>query len=364
METCPLIFNPIFRPKVWGGRRLADLLGKNLPGTDAIGESWECADLTGGVSVVACGPAIGQTLHQLVTDWGPDLLGRTKTVDGRFPLLIKFLDAAQPLSIQVHPSDEAAAKMGLAHATKHEAWFVIHAEPGATIYRGLRPGVSLAQLRECLERAPRDVPSLLNQIPVKAGNQFYVPGGTVHALGAGVVVAEVQTPSDTTFRLYDWERTRPTDDAGLHIEKSLACVDSTIDIASFERRSHVSSIFTTVTRLVTCPSFIIEQVRFVEQIEQDIPYAEMVCWIVLEGRGEVIHGAGQREAFQRGDVVVLPAGLKKGRLKTLTPCTWLEVTVPTPSDLSGFRRPELDALQSSTPSGDSFVPLRVEAKEG
>lgn len=362
MTPCPLIFQPIFRPKVWGGRRLADLLGKNLPGTDAIGESWECADLPQGESIVASGPAAGQSLHQLVGEWGADLLGRSATVEGRFPLLIKFLDAAAPLSIQVHPSADVAARMGLHHATKHEAWFVLHAEPGAEIYRGLRPGVGHSEIRECLARDPGGLPSLLQRIPVKAGDRFFLPGGTVHALGAGIVVAEVQTPSDTTFRLFDWGRERPAADAGLHIEQALACIESSTDIAAAERKSHTTSIFTTVTRLVTCPSFVIEKVRFVEQFEQDIPYAELVCWIVLDGRGEIAYGAGQRETFAKGDVVLLPAAMKKGRLKTLTPCTWLEVTIPTPSDLSEFGRPTTQSLRNPTSDGPKPIQLGIDRR--
>lgn len=362
MTPCPLIFQPIYRPKVWGGRRLADLLGKSLPGTDAIGESWECVDLPTVDSVVARGPAAGQSLHQLVGGWGADLLGRASTVDGRFPLLLKFLDASQPLSIQIHPSAASAVRMGLPHATKNEAWFVIHAEPNAIIYRGLRPGVDLAAIRDCLSRDPAQLPSLLQQIPVKAGDHVFVPGGTMHALGAGIVVAEVQTPSDTTFRLFDWGRERPAADAGLHIEQSLACIESTTDIAAAERKSHTSSIFTTVTRLVTCPSFVIEKVRFVEQFEQDIPYAELVCWIVLDGRGEIAYGTGQRETFQKGDVVLLPAALKKGRLKTLSPCTWLEVTIPTPSDLSEFDRPTNQSLRNPTPDGPKPIQLGIDRR--
>jgi hypothetical protein len=118
----------------------------------------------------------------------------------------------------------------------------------------------------------------------------------------------------------------------MHVDEGLACIRTDLDIAEFEKRSHVSSVFTTVTRLVTCPSFRIEKVRFVEQMEQEIPYAGLVCWVVLEGRGEIHYGGSGCEHFEKGEAVILPAELKQGVLKTETDCVWLEVTIPTPSD--------------------------------
>src|SRR5262245_9777494 len=138
MSVCPLVFEPLYRPKVWGGRRLAELLDKRLPPGEPIGETLECADLESFQSVVARGPAKGRTLHDLMIEGVKDLLGRTQHVDGRFPLLIKFLDATQNLSIQVHPDPETARRLGGNCRVKHEAWHILHAEPGVVIYRGLR----------------------------------------------------------------------------------------------------------------------------------------------------------------------------------------------------------------------------------
>lgn len=350
MQICPLIFEPIYRPKVWGGRNLERVLGKALPAGQAIGESWECADVEGGQSVVARGPAKGRTLRELVAEWGAELTGRAELYEGRFPLLIKFLDAAENLSIQVHPGEGADEASG---RKKHEAWYVLDAAPGSVIYRGLAPGVPLQQLRESCLRDPRNVPDCLERVHVRMGEPYYVPGGTVHALGAGVVVAEVQTPSEVTYRLYDWGRTRPAGDAGLHVEKGLACVRESRDWMACEKRSHVTSLFTTVTRLVACPRFVIERVRFSGEMEQEIPYAELVCWIVLEGCGEIAYGKGGVETFGRGEVVVLPAGLENAKLRTKTDCVWLEVTVPVASDLAGFEHPDVATLRAadSAPGG-------------
>jgi len=354
MKLCPLIFQPIFKPKIWGGRNLATLLDKTLPEGVSIGESWECADLESAQSVVARGPARGRTLHELVTEWGSRLLGRARPVHGRFPLLIKFLDATEPLSIQVHPDSNVE---GAGIASKDEAWFILQAEPAAIIYRGLRKGVTMAALEQALRERPASIVDLLEVIRVRAGDAFYLPAGTIHALGGGIAVAEVQMPSDTTYRLYDWDRQRPDDDAGLHIAPALAAIRTHIDSAAHEKRSHVTSVFTTVTRLITCPSFVVEKVRFVEGIEQDIPYAELVCWIVLEGRGEIHYGAGEKETFARGEVVVLPAELDRARLKTLTPCSWLEVTIPVASDLSGIPRPPPDTIRDQR--GGGFVQMSI-----
>lgn len=351
VHCCPLIFDPLFRPKIWGGRKLESILGKNLPPDEAIGESWECADLPEGQSVVARGLAKGRTLHELVDAWGPKLLGRARPIDARFPLLLKFLDAREALSIQAHP----AVSRGAA-AAKDEAWYVLHAEPEAVIYRGLRKGVSIETLAAALRDDPASIVPLLHAVRVRTGDCLYVPGGTVHALGAGVVVAEIQTPSDTTYRLYDWGRERPAADAGLHIDAALACIRPEADFAAHERRSHVTSVFTTVTRLVTSPNFVVEKVRFVEGVEQDIPYADLVCWMVLDGRGEIAH-AGGRETFARGDVVILPAGLEKGRLKTLAPCSWLEVTIPVESDLAAMPRPGAEELRR--PAGPTPIQLNI-----
>ncbi|MCK6484268.1 MAG: hypothetical protein HUU22_10120 [Phycisphaerae bacterium] len=360
MPVHPLKFEPIFKPKIWGGRALERLLDKRLPPGEAIGESWEVADLESGQSVVAAGPSRGRTLSQMVAAWGADLTGRASLADGRFPLLIKFLDARQPLSIQVHPGPRTCAQRGTSRDLKHEAWYVIEAEPNAVIYRGTRPGVTREQLAAA--GPTRAVVDLLNAAPTKADQCVYCPAGTLHALGGGLVVAEVQTPSDVTYRLYDWERVRPAADAGMHVAECLEVMEWNEPDPRHTARSHVGGLFTTVTRLARCDAFAIEKVRFVERMEQDIPYAELVIWIVLDGRGAVLHRGGEATPFSRGDVVVLPAALSGGRVRTETACVWLEVTIPVASDLAGYDRPSAEALRAP-PATPGVVPLRVEQRE-
>ncbi len=350
MPVYPLIFEPIFQRRIWGGRHLETLLNKRLPPGEPIGESWEISDLPAAPSQVANGPARGRTLGELVQEWGVELTGRAPLADGCFPLLIKFLDARQTLSVQVHPGREAAQRRGDARL-KNEAWYVIEAEPDAFIYRGVREGVGEAELRQSLQNGT--VESVLLKVPAKKGHAFYLPSGTIHALGAGIVVAEVQTPSDTTYRLYDWDRVdSATGEAGLkganspgkprelHVEDALASAVYTPVAAAHERIEHVASVWTTVTRVIRCESFVIERVRMIEGVDQPIPYAEMVIWIVLEGGGRIhCDGIEGPVAFHVGNTVLLPAGLKNGRVITDSPTLWLEVTVPIESDLAGYERP-------------------------
>lgn len=226
----PLILTPILKPKVWGGRRL-ERLGKALPPGEAIGESWELADLgstsaSGGGgdaarSVIASGPLAGKTLHDAMGMWGAGLLGDARaTPGGDFPLLVKYLDAREHLSVQVHPSPEYAAAHTGAHL-KTESWYIVAAEPGAELFIGFKPGVT----RDDLAKAITDgtVPGLMRAVPAVVGACHTLPSGTVHALGAGVLVAEVQTPSDTTYRVYDWTKEYDRPERELHIEPALAC---------------------------------------------------------------------------------------------------------------------------------------------
>jgi len=335
----PLKFKPRFLEKIWGGRRFETLLGKALPEGKKIGESWEIYDFPPGVadksdrwfsSVIANGPRAGQALHDVIEECGHDLMGDVALVGahGQFPLVIKFLDAVDDLSVQVHPDVAYAAAHPSAHL-KSEAWYVVDGQPGSRILKGLVPGTT----REAFESALRDgsVERLIQGVPAKNGQCFYLPSGTVHALGAGILAAEVQTPSDTTFRVFDFNRVEPSTGKmrDLHVEPALQCIDFSGAPEAKQPRSHVAGLFTTVTRLVTCPYFAIEKVRFTEGVEEPVPYDEPVIWMVLEGRAEIkVDGVDEPTTLSRGDTVLLPAVTKNPVLKTLSDCTWLEVTIP------------------------------------
>ena len=218
----PLTFEPIFKERVWGGRSLKRLYSKKLPSGAVVGESWEISDRPGDVSVVANGPLQGKDLHWVLENHHTNLLGDAKLESGRFPLLIKLLDARDVLSLQVHPPAHKAAEL---HGDpKTEMWFIAEADPRAELYVGLKRGVTRTEF----ERKVKDgsVAGCFHHITVHAGDAMFLPSGRVHAIGAGLVIFEIQQNSDTTYRVYDWNRVgldgKPRD---LHIEQSLASID-------------------------------------------------------------------------------------------------------------------------------------------
>ncbi|MGD2110016.1 MAG: mannose-6-phosphate isomerase [Phycisphaerae bacterium] len=360
MDVYPLIFEPILKPKIWGGRNLARVLNKQLPPDDATGESWEAADLEDDQSVVKSGPARGRTLGQLVAEWGTHLVGRAPLFEGRFPLLIKFLDATQTLSVQVHPDEAMAHRLGGRVRVKNEAWYVVNAEPSGFIYRGLRSGVDAPALVDAIQR--KQVETVLERIPARKGHCFYLPSGTLHALGAGVLVAEVQTPSDVTYRVYDWDRVDPSTGKprDLHLEQALQCISFDTSPIAGERTEHVASVWASVTSLVRCPSFTIERVRMSEGVDQQIPHQELVVWMVLEGRGTITcAGEAAPVDFAAGDTVVIPAAIRDGRVQTHEDCMWLEVTIPVESSLAEFERPDRQSLSQTPDPNERTVPLNV-----
>lgn len=219
----PLRFESYLRPMVWGSRRL-ERLGKRLPTAERYGESWEVSDHPLAPSVVAEGLWRGTTLRSLMADHREALLGEAAPRHQLFPWLVKFLDAHDWLSVQVHPDAEAVRKLCPGEGPKNEAWFVLQAEPGSLIYAGLLPGVGPAELREAL--AHGTIAQCLHRFAPRRGDFLYLPAGTVHAVGGGVLLAEIQQTSDATFRLFDWNR---RDNEGtarkLHIDEALASID-------------------------------------------------------------------------------------------------------------------------------------------
>ena len=219
----PLTFHPIFKERVWGGRKLEQLYQKNLPPGAPIGESWEISDRPGDVSVVANGPLAGKTLPWLMENHAHELLGDAKPATGnRFPLLCKILDAREKLSLQVHPPASKAAELG--GEPKTEMWFIADAAPGAELFVGLKRGVRRAEFEKKIQTGA--VADCFHRIRVQAGDAMFLPSGRVHAIGAGLVIFEIQQNSDTTYRVFDWNRVgldgQPRE---LHVAQSLASID-------------------------------------------------------------------------------------------------------------------------------------------
>jgi mannose-6-phosphate isomerase len=338
-EPIPVVFEPILKPKPWGGRRLAQLFDKRLPGDAPIGESWELSDLPGSESRVVRGPLAGKRVGELIEMWGHGLIGKAELVGGRFPLLIKFLDARERLSVQVHASSLMEDLQDEPPAVKHEAWYVVDAEPGGVVFIGCKPGVGPDDVRRATPTAA--LADLLCRRPADPGCCYYLPSGVPHALGAGVVVAEVQTPSDVTYRLYDWERVgldgRPRD---LHIEQALANLRCDIPQEQIvQPRSRSGAAFAVgAARLIACDRFVIDKVRLAQGPALGLEQAEMAMWIILTGHGALVREQYQCD-FRPGDVVLIPAESAGTRFETAGDCELLEVTIPSSGDTPGCRRP-------------------------
>jgi mannose-6-phosphate isomerase len=219
--TQPLVFEPIFMERVWGGRRLESLYGKRLPPGARIGESWEIVDRPEAQSVVHLGPLRGLTVHALWQKHRAQIFGDLPDTP-RFPILCKLLDAQENLSLQVHPPSELAAELG--GEPKSEFWYVADAAPKSQLFAGLKKGAT----RAAFEKAIKDgrVEDLVHSIGLSAGDSIFLPSGRLHALGGGNLIVEIQQNSDTTYRVYDWDRTKRGRAARkMHIEEALRCID-------------------------------------------------------------------------------------------------------------------------------------------
>ena len=312
-EIYPLKFRPIYKDKIWGGRNLARLFGRVLPADKKIGESWELADLPEGVSSVANGPRQGQCLTDLLADWSEDLLGTAKPMpDRRFPLLVKFLDAEDILSLQVHPDVQAVSEIGPTAAVKTECWYVVESR-GGVIYKGVKSGVGPDQFRQAI--ASDNVETVVRRIDVSTGDFHYLPAGTVHAVGPGLVIAEVQTPSDTTYRVTDWGRGRQ-----LHIDRSMQC----IRFGLTDSQPGASG----QTLLVT-EHFTVARRTIPSGQELSIHSGHCSALMALGGRGAIVHaGAGANATeFAAGDTLVIPAALKRPRVLADSILTFLEIGI-------------------------------------
>lgn len=308
----PLRFEPIFKERIWGGRRLETALGKRLPADKRIGESWEITDHGAQPSVVCIGPLRGRTLRELMKESAKALLGSSSASNSalrdtlpQFPLLVKWLDARERLSIQVHPPD-GHPRLPPGERGKTECWFVVDAEPGSEIYLGLRRGIDRAALVHELSRGTVD--RCLNAFPARPGDFFFVPAGTPHAIGAGVLLAEIQQTSDTTFRLFDWNRVDPATGRPreLQIEEALDCINFQTAPpvpASVSNDAGIGSA--TLLSFDQCPHFNVHWRRSAEPETIGNPGRATVL-VCLSGCARLT-GGGETVEFRAGDCGLLSA---------------------------------------------------------
>ncbi len=317
----PFTFQPILKERVWGGRRLEQLYDKPLPPDVLIGESWEITDRPEGVSVIANGPLAGKNMRWLMEQHAAELLGPARADAKSFPLLVKILDAREKLSLQVHPPAALAAQLG--GEPKTELWYFTECTPEADLFVGLQRGVTRAEF----ERKIGDgtVAECFHRIPVQAGDAMFLPSGRVHALGAGSVLFEIQQNSDTTYRVFDWNRVgldgQPRE---LHVSQSLASIDFNDFEPSLIRSEYSRNPLIRVRYLVNDPLFSVDACEVKRGERFYLRSASLQILGLLRGRLKISHPNGEVD-LRPGQFCLLPASLERVALTAETQVEYLHV---------------------------------------
>lgn len=300
----PIKFKPLFKERIWGGSKLASEMNKDLPKGVKIGESWELSGVEGDISVVSEGKLKGNNLQELIEVYMGDLIGDSvyEKYGVEFPLLIKLLDAQSNLSIQVHPDDEVAKERHNSYG-KTEAWYILDCEPGASIYLGFKKKTSREEYLKAVEQG--NLPDLLNKIEVKRGDSFFIQAGTVHALGKGVLVAEIQQTSDITYRIDDWGR---VDDEGkpreLHTDLALDVIDfNAVGLKAKNPELKENK----VVPIEDCKYFTINAIKVNQMMERIyLGLDSFVIYMALDGDMEIEYTGG-KVSLKKGETILVPA---------------------------------------------------------
>jgi len=322
----PLRFGPIYEYRLWGGRRLSNLLSTPLPGEGPIGEAWILSDRDDHMSHVTNGPFRGRSLGELRQEFPGQLMGEQTRLFPRFPLLLKFLDCHEMLSVQVHPTEANMDMVPAGESPKTEAWVVLEAGAESRIYAGLKHGTTADNLRQAVTNGT--VADRLAYFTPKPGDGVFIPAGTVHTLGDDVVVFEIQQNSDVTFRLYDWDHVdaqtgKPRE---LEVDQALACINYQNGSAGLvspmvEARTPVDR-----ERLFYCDFFRLWRLR------GELPFTvgamgEPRVLVCLEGAGQVEHN-GSTYAVSKGEVWLLPAEIGSCAFHPHNAVTLLDIAIP------------------------------------
>ena len=323
-QLYPLKFKPILKERIWGGDKLAKVLNKETV-SNSIGESWEISDVEGDTSVVINGRLAGKSLKELQNLLKDDLLGEKnyKTFQEKFPLLIKFIDAKQDLSIQLHPNDEIAAKRHNSFG-KTEMWYVMQADEGGNLIVGFKDDSNKEEYLEHLQH--KSLLEILNVDKVQKGDVYFIPTGRVHAIGAGVMLAEIQQTSDVTYSIYDWDR---KDTRGnyrkLHTELALDAIDYK---AQKESRTTYNKTLNKQSNIVDCQYFTTNIVPIKGKIEIDHSNKDsFVIYMCVKGEATLHYGEGKVETVSYGETILMPAILKEFSISSKNDSELLEIYI-------------------------------------
>jgi mannose-6-phosphate isomerase len=317
----PIKFTPILKEKIWGGNKLKTQLNKNTDLSN-IGESWEISDVKGDTSIVSNGVYKGKTLKELQVEFKSDLIGEKnyKTFGYKFPLLIKFIDAKKDLSIQLHPNDRLAAKRHDSFG-KTEMWYVLQADKGANLIVGFNQKITRELYSKHLKE--KTLPSILNFDEVSSGDTYFIEVGRVHAIGAGVMVAEIQQTSDITYRIYDWDRVDAQGKAReLHNDLAIDAIDFNMPDnfrKQYSKRANMSNT------MVQCQYFQTHYLNVTTSLNKINDKDSFIIYMCVEGSAEVMAN-GVSESLKKGETLLLPAGVKTYNI-TAKNATLLEVYV-------------------------------------
>ncbi len=329
-ELYPFKFKPILKEKIWGGQNLKSALNKDIPSSKKIGESWEISGVNENISVVENGFLEGNELDELIEIYMGDLVGdRVYDKFGtEFPLLIKYIDANDVLSIQVHPDDELAKKRHQSFG-KTEMWYIIEAKKDAELISGFNHEMDKQHYLAHLNN--NELPKILNYEKVKAGDVFYIPAGRVHAIGAGIVLAEIQQTSDVTYRIFDWNR---KDDNGNYRELHTDEAIDAIDYKHYDNyKTEYKSELNTNSQILANKYFETNIIEFNETIEKEyIQLDSFVIYMCIEGKLEIVYNETEKITIEKGETVLIPAVIEHLILNPVVQSKLIEVYITEPND--------------------------------
>lgn len=325
MSLYPLKFTPIAKETIWGGNKLQQELNKDFAKEKKIGESWEISGVTNDISVVADGELKGKNLSELIQEYAGQLLGEknAQKFGTEFPLLIKFIDANDVLSIQVHPDDELAKERHDSFG-KTEMWYVLGVEKESNLIVGFNQEVDQDLYQQKLEEGKLE--EILNVEKVQKGSTYFIPAGRVHAIGKGILVAEIQQTSDITYRMYDWNRTDALGNGReLHTELALDAINYSLEK---EYETKYTDSLNQSNELATCEYFTTNKLTFDQEIKKDYSKLDsFVIYMCLDGEFEINYGAEETILVAKGESILIPAELKNLVLKPKAKVEILEVFI-------------------------------------